>query len=406
LEKLLETTSLIFYCGFDPTSDSLHVGSMLPLILMRRLQERGHSPIVVIGAATGMIGDPSFKSEERKLLGADEIAQNVIGIESQIKKFLSSEGKNAFRLKRNNEWLDKLHFVDFLRDVGKFFSVNQMIAKESVKARLESREQGISFTEFSYMLLQAYDFYWLHENMGCRLQVGGSDQWGNITAGLDLIRRKAGNTSSSCYGMTFPLLMTSSGTKFGKTERGAVWLDSKKTSPYHFYQYWLNTSDADVIRYHSLFTALDGEELDALAKNIAEKPEARLAQQKLASELTTLVHGAEETKRAAQASKILFGETFENVDSKTLLDVFQDVPSTGLSRSELQALGSIIDLLVRCGIANSKGAARRSLDGGGIYLNNERVEDAALTVSPENFVDGSVLVIRSGKKNYHLVKLS
>lgn len=406
LNKLLEQSSLSFYCGFDPTADSLHVGSMLPLILMRRLQEKGHTPIVVLGAATGMIGDPSGKSEERKFLSASEIAKNILGIEAQIKKFLSASGKNAFQIKRNDEWLNKLSFLDFLRDVGKHSSVNQMLAKDSVKARLENREQGISYTEFSYMLLQAYDFFWLNEHLGCRLQVGGSDQWGNITAGLDLIRRKNPAGHAPAYGMTFPLLMTSSGTKFGKTEQGAVWLDAKKTSPYQFYQYWMNTADADVIRYLLLFTSVDGEELRGLETSLAQNPQAREAQQYLAAELTTLVHGKSETERAKQASKILFGESFENVDSKTLLDVFQDVPSTLLSATDLSASASLIDLLVRCGIASSKSDARRSLEGGGVYVNNEKIKETNFVVSKSHFVDGNVLVIRSGKKNYHLVKLN
>ncbi len=405
LEKLLESEKIAFYCGFDPTSDSLHVGSMLPLVIMRRLQEAGHTPIVVIGSATGMIGDPSFKSEERKLLDDESIRRNVAGIEAQISLFLSSSGSNAYQLVRNDEWLGPQRFIDFLRDVGKHFSVNSMIAKESVKARLENREQGISYTEFSYLLLQAYDYFWLNKNRNCRLQVGGSDQWGNITAGLELIRRKNGDNHPPAYALTFPLLMTSSGTKFGKTERGAVWLDSKKTSPYHFYQYWMNTADADVLKYIRLFTTADDSELRQLETETAAHPEQRAAQRYLAEHLTTLVHGRSETERAAGASKLLFGERFDSVDSKTLLEVFQDVPSTNLPRTDLGESLPILDLLVRCGIATSKAAARRSVEGGGIYLNNDRVDQVTSAVTPGMFVEGSFLVIRSGKRNYHLVKL-
>ena len=406
LEALLDREKLVFYCGFDPTSDSLHVGSMMPLVIMRRLQEAGHTPIVVIGSATGMIGDPSFKSEERKLLDDDTIRKNVQGIEAQIQLFLSSDGANRFQLVRNDDWLGKIHFVEFLRDIGKHFSVNSMIAKESVKARLENREQGISYTEFSYLLLQAYDYFHLNQSRSCRLQVGGSDQWGNITAGLDLIRRKNAEGHPPAYGLTFPLLMTSSGTKFGKTERGTVWLDAKKTSPYHFYQYWLNTADADVMKYLLLFTPVDGDELARLEEEKKTKPEQRGAQRYLAEHLTSLIHGKDETRRAIEASKLLFGEKFDSVDSRTLLEVFQDVPSTDLPRSELGSSLPLLDLLVRCGVAASKAAARRTVEGGGIYLNNDRVDDVSSAVTPAMFVEGNVLVVRSGKRNYHLVKLS
>ena len=406
LEALLEREKITFYCGFDPTSDSLHVGSMLPLVIMRRLQEAGHTPIVVIGSATGMIGDPSFKSEERKLLDDATIKKNVAGIEAQIQLFLSAEGANRFQLVRNDEWLAGMRFVEFLRDVGKHFSVNAMIAKESVKARLENREQGISYTEFSYLLLQAYDYFHLNATRQCRLQVGGSDQWGNITAGLDLIRRKNQEGHPAAYGLTFPLLMTSSGTKFGKTERGTVWLDAKKTSPYHFYQYWVNTADADVMKYIMLFTPCDGDELKNLDEASSSKPEQREAQRYLAQHLTTMIHGADETRRAIEASKLLFGEKFDSVDSRTLLEVFQDVPSTDLPRSELGSSLPLLDLLVRCGVAASKAAARRSVEGGGIYLNNDRIDDVSSAVTPAMFVEGNVLVVRSGKRNYHLVKLS
>ncbi|MFN8390700.1 MAG: tyrosine--tRNA ligase [Bdellovibrionota bacterium] len=405
LESLLGKEQISFYCGFDPTADSLHAGSMLPLIIMNRLQQAGHTPIVLLGSATGMIGDPSGKSEERKLLDEETLRRNVAGIEKQIRLFLSADGPNAFRIVKNGEWLDRVGYIEFLRDVGKHFSVNAMIAKDSVKNRLENREQGISYTEFSYMLLQAYDFYFLNHNHGCRLQVGGSDQWGNITAGLELIRRKSADGHPSAYGLTFPLLTTASGSKFGKTEQGAIWLDGTKTSPYSFYQYWLNSADADVVKYLLLFTPVEGDELEELKKAVAEHPERRSAQQYLAQYLTTLVHGKAETVRSVQASRILFGESFANVDSQTLLEVFRDVPSTSLSVDELGVGVQLQDLLVRCGLAQSKGAARRAVDGGGVYVNNERVTDATTAIGSQSFVDGAVLVLRSGKKNYHLVRI-
>jgi tyrosyl-tRNA synthetase len=405
LEALLEKEKISFYCGFDPTANSLHAGSMLPLLIMRRLQQRGHTPIVLIGSATGMIGDPSGKSEERKLLDEETLRANVSGIEKQIRLFLGADGPNAFRLVKNDQWLGSVQLIEFLRDTGKHFSVNAMMAKESVKNRLENREQGISYTEFSYMLLQAYDYYWLNKHLDCRLQVGGSDQWGNITAGLELIRRRAGESAPAAYGLTFPLLTTSTGAKFGKTERGAVWLDPRRTSPYSFYQYWLNTADADVVKYLQLFTTVDDEELSGLQQAVQEHPEERRAQQYLARTLCTLVHGAEETERALRAARILFGEKLDNIDSNTLLEIFSEVPSTALEADVLASGILLPDLLLRCGLANSKGAARRSIESGGIYLNNERAAGVDTRISSSALVDGAVLLLRSGKKNYHLVTI-
>ena len=405
IRKLLNSTPVSFYCGFDPTADSLHVGSMLPLLLMRRLQNAGHTPIALLGTATGMIGDPSGKSEERKLLTQEIIDQNARGIEKQIGIFLSSNGDNAFQMVKNDSWLGSLSLVEFLRDTGKHFSVNAMMGKESVKNRLENREQGISYTEFSYMLLQAYDFYWLYKEKNCRLQVGGSDQWGNITAGLELIRRMSEGSGDAAYGFTFPLLTTSSGTKFGKTEAGAVWLDPKRTSPYRFYQYWKNTEDADVIRYLQLFTEVDSDELKSLKTSIETAPQKREAQTRLASLLTSLVHGDEEASRAERASKVLFGGAITELDALTLTDIFSDVPSTSLPEDKLSSGISIIELLTTCGIAKSNSAARRSVEGGGIYLNNDKVTDVNQIVTSSDAVQGQVLIVRSGKKSYHLVQL-
>ncbi len=405
LDERLESGSLTFYCGFDPTGPSLHVGSMLPLLLMRRLQRAGHTPVALVGSATGMIGDPSGKSEERNLLDQETIEKNVKGIAAQIDLFLKSEGNNAYKLVRNDTWLSSIGFIDFLRDVGKHFSVNSMMAKDSVKSRLENREQGISFTEFSYMLLQAYDFYWLNQNMNCELQVGGSDQWGNITAGLELIRRKANDESAKAYGLTFPLLTTSGGGKFGKTEKGAVWLDPEKTSPYEFYQFWYNTPDADIGRYLKLFGDFESAEIDELLAVTESAPEKRAAQSALATQLCELVHGTDGIKKAAAASSVLFGGSLENIDSETLLGVFKDVPSKTISKSDFEQSNAILDILVVVGAAQSKSAARRLVEGGGIYVNNERVSDSTSVVDADTFIDGSVLLLRSGKKKYYLLQL-
>lgn len=405
LEKLIEGPPISFYCGFDPTADSLHVGSMLPLLLMKQLQEKGHRPIVLLGSATGMIGDPSGKSEERVLLADEQLEENARGIEAQIKLFLSSEGENAYEIVRNHTWLGELEYISFLRDVGRHFTINSMMAKDSVRSRLENREQGISYTEFSYMLLQAYDFMWLYKNRDCRLQVGGSDQWGNITAGLELIRRSLPQDSLPAYGLTFPLLTTSSGAKFGKTEKGAVWLSAEKTSPYQFYQYWLNTSDEDVLKYLKLFTDLDEDTLSALAEQQQENPGQRAAQKALAESLCDLVHKPTQTQQAIQASAILFGGSMESVSSSTLLDIFRDVPSVALDPTLISSGMNIQELLVSAEVAKSKGAARRLIESGGLYINNERRTDFQESISQADFIDNQVLVIRSGKKNYFLVRL-
>ena len=403
IESLLEHERIAFYCGFDPTADSLHVGSLLPLVVMRRLQKAGHRPIALLGGATGMIGDPSGKSEERRLLANDTIENNLPGLKAQIAKILSFEGENSCLVVNNRDWTESLSVLEFLRDVGKHFSVNAMMAKDSVRARLENREQGISYTEFSYMLLQAYDFWNLYQHHACRLQIGGSDQWGNITAGTDLIRRRAPEGSPQAYGFTLPLLMKSDGTKFGKSEGGNVWLDAKRTSPYRFYQFWLNTEDADVIRLLKLFSEHSLEEIGALEESLQREPEARKAQKALAAEMTTLLHGQAELEKAIQASEILFGKDFGSVDSGTLLDIFSNVPSTTIPRAELSAGIPIAELLVRCALVDSKGAARRLLESGGVYVNNARIVSSA-AVGESNLVDGKIVVLRSGKRNYHLVK--
>ncbi len=405
LKNLIERESISYYCGFDPTGDSLHVGHMLPLIMMKRLQDQGHKPISLIGSATGMIGDPSGKSKERNLLSKEVLEKNVKCIEQQIKIFLKPEGENKFEIVYNHDWLGQFNYIDFLREVGRYFSVNSMLNKESVKQRLNNREQGISYTEFSYQLLQAYDFYHLNKEMNCKLQIGGSDQWGNITAGIDLIRRlnEGNDEKRESYGLTFPLLMTSSGTKFGKTENGAVWLDPKKTSPYQFYQYWVNTSDEDVIHFIKMFTETDDELLKNFINKIKSNPERREAQRYLALTLTSLVHGEEEGKKSEAASKALFNNSISELKSDTLIEMFKDVPSTSLKESELPL--NILDILVQTKITKSKGEARRLIANGGLYLNDKRLEEQNTEITKNHFIDQKVLLVRNGKKKYHLITL-
>jgi tyrosyl-tRNA synthetase len=398
---------LTVYCGFDPTADSLHVGHMLPLLTLRRFQLAGHRVIAVVGGATGMIGDPSGKSQERSLLNDEQIEKNVQGIRAVISRFLDFTGPTPALLVNNGDWFRGLSFIEFLRDVGKHFTVNHMVAKESVRARLEDREHGISYTEFSYMLLQAYDFHMLNEREGCNLQIGGSDQWGNITAGIELIRRiraSRGEPVVECFGITQPLVTKSDGTKFGKTEGGAIWLDAPKTSPYELYQFFIQSTDADVMTFLRFFTFLPHEELQRLDRAVQEAPGQREAQLTLAREMTLLIHGKAELTRAEQASQALFGAEIRELDEKTLLDVLKGAPSTSKNRATLTTPGAaLVDLLVETGLSSSKGAARKDIASGGIYANNERITDAATLLTEKDLLADAYLVLRKGKKNYHLV---
>ena len=412
LAKVLEAEKLTLYCGFDPTSDALHVGSLLPLLTLRRFQQAGHRPIAVVGGATGMIGDPSGKSQERNLLGESQLQKNLAGIQKIIERFLDFTGPAAAKVVNNSDWFEGVSFIGFLRDVGKHFTVNHMMAKESVRARLEDREHGISYTEFSYMLLQAYDFKVLHDREGCRLQIGGSDQWGNITAGGELIRRMraaheagpaAENDVNDVFGLTHPLVAKADGTKFGKTEQGTIWLDAGKTSPYRFYQFFVQTPDADVLIFLKYFTFLPHEQLAALEASVKAEPEKRLAQTTLAQEVTRMVHGEAELKRAEAATQALFGAGIRELDEATLLDVLSGAPSTKKAEGALAAGLSLVDLLVDTQLCPSKGQAKKDLAAGGVYVNNERVSDAAATVKPGDLIAGKHLVLRKGKKNYHLV---
>ena len=403
LRELFETEKITAYIGFDPTASSLHVGSLMTIMGLVRLQKFGHTPIAVAGGGTGLIGDPSFKANERQLLSKEEVQSNVEAIKEQLSHFLDFECKtNPAILVNNADWLTTICLTDFLRDIGKHFSVNVMIAKESIKRRME--QEGISFTEFAYVLMQSYDFLKLFEMHHCILQMGGSDQWGNITAGADLIRRVCG---AKAHALVWPLLMTSSGTKFGKTETGTIWLDAKRTSPYRFYQFWLNTEDRDVVNYLKYFTLLTQPEIEDLAASLVAHPEKREAQKKLAQEVTCLVHGLEALNKAEQASRILFGEVISNLSLQDLLDVFADVPSVTLSRSQFEGQGlSVVDVIAVAGLAPSKGEAKRLIQGGGVYLNNVRVSEIKNVVTLNEAVEGQAVILRKGQKEYRMVRLS
>ena len=403
VENLLNTKKVTLYNGFDPTADSLHVGHMVPLIALARFQRFGHNVLALAGGGTCMIGDPSGRSTERNLLNADEVHHNVECIKKQLAHFLDFDVKsNPARIVNNMDWLGQLNMIEFLRDTGKYFTINYMLAKDSVKNRME-RESGLSYTEFSYMLLQSFDFYHLHNEYGCELQCGGSDQWGNIVAGTELIRRKTGDT---VYGLTYPLIRKSDGTKFGKTASGAVWLDPKRTSPYKFYQFWLNTDDADVIHYLKFYTFYNEEEINGLEAETKDHPEARAAQKTLARELTLMMHGQTALDKAEQASRALFGGDIHGLSADDIADVFSEVPGCDVAADRLGGEGlSVVDLFVESGLMKSKGEARREIQGGGVYLNNERVTDAAATVTVSDAIEGKYIILRRGKKNYSLVSV-
>ena len=402
-QDLVAREKVTVYNGFDATAASLHIGHMVPLLALARLQRFGHHPIALAGGGTSMVGDPSGKSAERNLLSREQIDYNVAAIKGQLAHFLDFEVKsNPARVMNNADWLLKLNLVDFLRDVGKHFSINYMITKDSVKTRLE-REEGISFTEFSYMLMQSYDFLHLFEQENCRLQTGGSDQWGNITAGVELVRRTHG---AQVFGMVYPLITKADGSKFGKTESGAVWLDPARTSPYRFFQFWLNTDDRDVINYLKFFTFLDRETITELEQATVQHPEQRSAQRKLAREITGLLHGETALSKAEQAAQVLFGGEISGLSAAEIEDIFADIPSSTLPLTALEGAGQpALDVFVGSGLVKSKGEARRAVAEGGMYLNNHRVEDANIPVTLSDLVEGHFLVLRRGRKNYHLIKV-
>jgi tyrosyl-tRNA synthetase len=403
--EVLGKQKVTVYNGFDPTADSLHIGNLVPMMGLARLQRFGHTPIVIAGGGTGMIGDPSGKSQERQLLSREQIDANVAAQKKQLAHLLDFEAKgNPAQIINNADWLNALSMMEFLRDTGKFFTVNYMMAKDSIRSRLE-REDGISYTEFSYMLLQAYDFLHLFDNQNCLMQTGGSDQWGNIVAGVELIRKKR---AQRAYGLVYPLITNADGSKFGKTAQGDnVWLDPERTSPYRFYQFWYNVDDADAIDYLKYFTWLTRQEIAALETAVAERPHKREAQQTLAQEMTRMIHGETAVSKAEKASEVLFGGDLEGLDAADIAEIFADVPSSQAPKRDLSGEGTrLIDLLAESGLASSKGDARRTLKGGGVYLNNQRVTDTHYSVTLDDAIEGQFVVLRKGRKKYHLIKVA
>ncbi|HLJ36278.1 MAG TPA: tyrosine--tRNA ligase [Ktedonobacteraceae bacterium] len=399
LEKATVNETLIVYLGVDPTAASMHLGHLVPVMGLAHFQRYGHKVIALVGGGTGLIGDPSGRATERQLLSEEVVEENVRCLKNQLSHFMDFDGKNPAIMLNNNDWLSQFKLIEFLRDIGKHFTVNAMLAKDSVRSRLEDREQGISFTEFSYMLLQATDYLELHDMTGCNLQIGGSDQWGNITAGVDLIRRVRG---ASVHGLTFPLITKADGTKFGKSESGAIWLDPNLTSPYELYQYWLNADDRDVIRFLKIFTFLPLERINELQQEVEAHPEARAAQRVLAWEFTALVHGKAVADAVRKASNFLFGSDPSELDSGALEHVATAAPVTLIDRSQLEGGLSLDEALTTAELAKSKREARQLLNQGGVYVNNQRrgPEDK---VSAENLILDKAVLLRVGKKKYGLL---
>jgi len=398
LRKRLESGPMTLYCGFDPTADSLHIGHLLPLLVLKRFQLAGHKPIALVGGGTGLIGDPSGKAAERTLNPKEVVEQWAQKIKNQLGQFLDFDSQeNPAILANNYDWLGSLQVIEFLRDIGKNFPLGAMLAKDAVEARMS---KGISFTEFSYMILQSYDYLKLNELYGCEMQIGGSDQWGNITAGIDLIRRTSVHEEKEIYGLTMPLVTKSDGTKFGKTEAGAIWLDPEKLSPYKFYQFWLNTDDHDVVKFLKYFTFLSIEEIEELAQDVEKAPEKRRAQRTLAVEVTKLVHGQNALERAEKISSALFGGGLKNLTAAEVEEGFSEVPSATIDQPEI----GLVDLLIQVGAVASKRQARESIDSGAIYINDIRYTDVETSVSQLERIEGKYLIIRRGKKNYYLIK--
>ncbi|SER94791.1 tyrosyl-tRNA synthetase [Gracilibacillus ureilyticus] len=401
LRKHLEENVVTLYCGFDPTADSLHIGHLLPVLMLKRFQKAGHRPIALIGGGTGMIGDPSGRSTERSLNSADVVKGYSDSIKNQLAHILHfDDSKNGAVARNNHEWLSSLTIIDFLRDVGKHFSINYMLAKDSVESRLEN---GISFTEFTYMILQSYDFMNLYEKENCTLQIGGSDQWGNITAGMELIRRTRSEKSEAeaeVFGLTVPLITKSDGTKFGKTAGGAVWLDPVKTTPYEFYQFWINTDDRDVIRFIKYFTFLEMEEINALEKELESAPEKRVAHRRLAEEMTKLVHGEDALQQAEKITEALFSGDLKSLNAAEIEQGFKDVPSTVVEEKNI----ALVDLLVNAGISPSKRQAREDIKNGAVYINGERNTEINYQMQETDRVEDKFTIIRRGKKKYYLIR--
>lgn len=397
IKEVLNKEKISLYCGVDPTADSMHIGHLLPFLTLRRFQAQGHRPIVLVGGATGLIGDPSGKSEERNLQTLEAVEHNVSCIKKQLEKIFNFEGDNGAILVNNYDWAGSMDIVTFLRDIGKHIGVNYMLAKDTIANRLET---GISFTEFTYTILQAMDFMHLYEHHNCKLQIGGSDQWGNITTGLELIRKMMPE-GSKAFGLTIPLVTKADGTKFGKTESGAVWLDPEKTTPYEFYQFWINTADADVVKYLKFFTFLSQEEIESLEKSVQEEAHLRKAQKALAEEMTRLIHGEESLQQAIKISEALFSGDVKNLSAAEIKQGFKDVPSYEV-KEETEA--NLVDLLVAAKISPSKRQAREDITNGAVSLNGEKVTDSSYSLQAEDKIEGKYTIIRRGKKKYYLIK--
>jgi len=396
LKDLISKEKISLYCGVDPTADSMHIGHMVPFLTLRRFQQHGHRPVVLVGGATGLIGDPSGKSEERNLQTLEAVQKNVEGIQKQLAAIFNFDGENGAVLVNNYDWAGSMDIVTFLRDIGKHIGVNYMLAKDTIASRLDS---GISFTEFTYTILQAMDFNHLYENFNCKLQVGGSDQWGNITSGLELIR-KMQPEGSKAYGVTIPLVTKADGTKFGKTEGGAVWLDAKKTTPYEFYQFWINAADADVVKYLKYFTFLSHEEIEALERSVEEEPHLRKAQKALAEEMTRLIHGEDSLQQAIKITQALFSGDVRSLTASEIEQGFKDVPSFNATEAD----ANLVDLLVAAKISPSKRQAREDITNGAVTVNGERITDTSYVLQDSDRIEGQFTIIRRGKKKYSLIK--
>ena len=402
LEEHLNKQPITLYCGFDPTADSLHIGHLVPIVMLKRFQKAGHKPIALVGGGTGMIGDPSGRSTERSLNSAEVVMGYANSIQEQIGKLVKfGEGENAVVSRNNHDWLSSMTFIEVLRDAGKHFSINYMLAKEAVSSRIE---QGITYTEFSYMILQSIDYMKLYEQENCQLQIGGSDQWGNITAGMELIRRTRKNPEEemNVFGLTVPLITKADGTKFGKTAGNAIWLDPEKTTPYEFYQFWINTDDRDVIKFLRYFTFLTKEEIDALAAEVEERPENRVAQKRLADEMTKMVHSESALKQAIKISEALFSGNLKDLSVNEIEQGFKDVPTHQLERADI----GLVDLLVNAKISSSKRQAREDIQNGAIYINGERQQDTYYEVTEKDRIEDKFTIIRRGKKKYTLIDFS
>lgn len=395
MAALLEKEKVALYCGVDPTADSMHIGHIVPLLTLRRFQMHGHQPILLVGGATGTIGDPSGRSEERQLQTMEQVDQNVAAIAEQMKRIFDFDTENGAKMVNNKDWISSMTIIDFLRDYGKLVNINYLLAKDSISSRLDS---GLSFTEFAYTLIQGIDFNHLYNHHNCRVQIGGSDQWGNITTGLEMIR-KTHDEEAKAFGITIPLVTKADGTKFGKTAGGAVWLDASKTSPYEFFQFWINTADADVIKYLKIFTFIERTEIEQLEKAVEEQPHLREAQKRLAKEMTELIHGVDAHEQAVRISQALFSGNLKELSVAEMKDAFKDVPSAEVAKEEK----NIVDLLIEAGVSPSKRQAREDVSNGAISLNGEKVTDVAYIVSGSDRLDDQFLIVRRGKKNYKMI---